>query len=191
MDMSSGTRDEPPATGTELGALPQGAWRVSSERSRIGFKVRKMGLYFVKGTFRRVTGSIAIGADGRPAGGWLRIDASSVSTRMPPRDWHLRTRDFLAAREHPEIRVAVERVEQAPGEAMHVPALVTVRGVETRMPLIAHWHASERADGNATVLHVAGTVDRRELGVRPRRPVDWIVGRDIHLDAVLPLEPDR
>jgi hypothetical protein len=72
---------------------------------------------------------------------------------------------------------------------MLVPALFTVRGGDARVPLTAHWHTSEPADPGAAVLHVAGTVDRRELGVRPRRPVDWIVGRDIHLEAVLHLEP--
>ncbi|MBA2567471.1 MAG: YceI family protein [Thermoleophilaceae bacterium] len=172
-----------------MSAVPQGVWRISAERSRIGFKVRKMGLYFVKGTFKRVNGTVEVGAEGAPVGGWLRIDASSVSTRVPPRDWHLRTRDFLAVREHPEIRIAVERVEHAGGGAMLVPALVTVRGVEAQVPLTAHWHPSEGADLGTAVLHVAGTVDRRELGVRPRRPVDWIVGRELYLDAVLHLKP--
>jgi polyisoprenoid-binding protein YceI len=186
MGMSSGTRDEPPAAGGQLRALRQGIWRISPERSRVGFKVRKMGLYFVKGAFKRINGTVDVGADGAPVGGLLRIDASSVSTRIPPRDWHLRTRDFRAVRNHPEIRVAVDRVQHAPGEAMVVPSLITVRGVEARVPLTAHWHAS---DVGAAVLHVAGTVDRREFGVRPRRPVDWIVGRDVHLEAVLHLEP--
>jgi polyisoprenoid-binding protein YceI len=124
-----------------------------------------------------------------PVGGWLRIDASSVTTRMPPRDWHLRTRDFLAVGRYPEIRIVVDRVERAPGEAIVVPALVTIRGVEARIPLTAHWHASERADLGAAVLHVSGAFDRREFGPRPRRPVDRIVGRDVHLDAVLDLDP--
>jgi polyisoprenoid-binding protein YceI len=143
-----------------------------------------MGLYFVKGAFKRVSGTVEVGPDGAPVGGRLRIDASSVSTRIPPRDWHLRTRDFLAVRQHPEIRVAVERVEPAAGGAMHVAAVLTVRGSDAHVPLTAHWLVPE----GAAVLHVAGVVDRRELGVRPRRPVDWIVGREVHLDAVLQLE---
>ena len=32
---------------TEL--VPKGSWRVVSERSHVGFKVKKFGLYFVKG----------------------------------------------------------------------------------------------------------------------------------------------
>ncbi len=187
--MACGTRDEPPSGGGEARLISQGSWRVSAERSRVGFKVRKMGLYFVKGRFKRVNGSVEVGADGVPVGGWLRIDASSVSTRMPPRDWHLRTRDFLAVKQHPEIRFDVERVEHAQGGAMVVLAVLTLRGDEARVPLTSHWHVSERGGSGDAVLHVSGTVDRHELGLRPRRPVDWIVGRDVYLDAVLHLEP--
>jgi polyisoprenoid-binding protein YceI len=84
-----------------------------------------MGLYFVKGAFKGLNGTVEVGPDGVPIGGRLRIDASSVSTRMPPRDWHLRTRDVLDARAYPEIHVDVERVERAPDGAMLVPALLT------------------------------------------------------------------
>ena len=62
---------------------------MAPELSRIEFKVRKMGLYVVKGRFKRLSGAVEVGPDGVPTGGSLRIDASSVSTRMPPRDWHL------------------------------------------------------------------------------------------------------
>jgi polyisoprenoid-binding protein YceI len=191
MRLRSIAHDEPAARGSKTHVVPQGIWRVAAERSRIGFKVRKMGLYFVKGRFKRINGCVELGADGVPIGGWLRIDASSVSTRIPPRDWHLRTRDFLAVKQYPEIRFDVERVEHARGGAMAVLAVLAICGGETRVPLTAHWHVSERGGSGGAVLHVSGTVDRHELGLRPRRPVDWIVGRQVHLDAVLHLEPIR
>jgi hypothetical protein len=104
--MSFGVNDESRAR--EAGAVSQGIWRVAAEQSRIDFKVRKMGLYFVKGSFKRLSGSVEVGPDGMPTGGTVRIDASSVTTRLPPRDWHLRTRDFLSVRQHPEITITVE-----------------------------------------------------------------------------------
>lgn len=73
-------------------AFPAGRWRVLPERSRVGFRVKKMGLYYVKGTFAGVEGTID--RNGRSE---LLIDAGSISTRMPPRDWHLRTADFLGS----------------------------------------------------------------------------------------------
>lgn len=187
--MRSRARDEHPAGQRPTRVVPQGRWRVAAQRSRIGFKVRKMGLYFVKGRFKRVNGSVEVGADGMPVSGWLRIDASSVSTRIPPRDWHLRSHDLLAVSTHPEIRVVADRVERAPGAAMVVPALVTIRGVEARIPLTAHWHVSDGGDVGVAVLHVSGAFDRLRFGLRPRRPFDWIVGREVRLDVVLDLDP--
>jgi polyisoprenoid-binding protein YceI len=159
------------------------------EHSRIGFRVRKMGLYFVKGTFKAVNGSVEIGPDGLPTAGSLRIDASTVSTRIPPRDWHLRTSDFLAVGDHPEIRVGVESAERASEELLTVSAVVTIRGVEARIPLVAHSHASEGRGNRGRALHVSGTLDRHRFGIRPRRPVEWIVGREVRLDALVHLEP--
>lgn len=69
MGTSSGTRGEPPAGGGQVQVLSQGSWHMSAERSRIGFRVRKMGLYYVKGRFKRVNGSVEVGPDGVPVGG--------------------------------------------------------------------------------------------------------------------------
>jgi polyisoprenoid-binding protein YceI len=161
------------------------------EHSRIGFRVRKMGLYFVKGSFKAVNGSVEVGPDGLLIAGSLRIDASTVSTRIPPRDWHLRTRDFLAVKHYPEIRIGVDSAERASEETITVSAVavVAIRGVEARIPLTAHSHASEGRRYSGRELHVSGTLDRHRFGVRPRRPVEWIVGREVRLDALLHLEP--
>lgn len=160
---------------------------MAPELSRIEFRVRKMGLYFVKGRFKRL--SVDVGPDGVPTGGSLRIDASSVSTRMPLRDWHLRTRDFLAVRQYPEITITVEDVAAAVSGTIAVSAMVTVRESAAPVRFSAHWHAAEGGAEGVAMLHVSGLVDRRELGVRPRRPVDWIVGREVQLEGRLVLQP--
>ena len=160
---------------------------MAPELSRIEFRVRKMGLYFVKGRFKRLSGAVEVGPDGVPTGGSLRIDASSVSTRMPPRDWHLRTRDFLAVRQCPEITITVDDVAAAVTGAIAVSATVTVRGCAAPVQFSAHWH--EAGPDGVAMLHVSGVVDRRELGVRPRSPVDWIVGSEVQLEGRLVLQP--
>ena len=148
-----------------------------------------MGLYFVKGTFKAVNGSVEVGDDGIPIAGSLRIDASTVSTRMPPRDWHLRTRAFLAVKHHPEIRIGVDRAERGSDETITASAVVAIRGVEARIPLTAHSRAPRGSSHSGRALHVSGTLDRHLFGIRPQRPVEWIVGREVHLDALVHLEP--
>lgn len=52
-------------------------------------------------------------------------------------------------------------------------------------------HQSLDPGGNGAgrpLLHLHGKLDRRELGIRARPPVEWIVGRDVLPDVELALE---
>jgi polyisoprenoid-binding protein YceI len=175
------TRDE--TTGR---VLPAGRWRVVPERSRIGFRVKKMGIYYVKGRFSRVEGTLD--QDGR---GEVVIDASSISTRIPPRDWHLRSVDFLAVRRHPEIRARVESIEPADDGGVVAAAVFDLHGERGPVALHGHFRESPDAGRNGAgrlLLHLQGTLDRREFAIRARPPFEWIVGRDVLLDVELALE---
>ena len=166
--------------------VPAGRWRVIPDRSRIGFRVKNMGLYHVKGRFKRVKG--ALDPTGR---GELVIDAGSVSTRIPPRDWHLRSGDFLDVRRHPEIRASVDSIEPAADGAVATVALFDLHGERGPVRLRGHFHQPPDADGNGSgrlLLHLHGEVDRRSFGIRARPPFEWIVGRDVLLDVELALE---
>ena len=162
--MSFGVNDESRAR--EAGAVSQGIWRVAAEQSRIDFKVRKMGLYFVKGRFKRLSGSVEVGPDGMPTGGTVRIDASSVTTRLPPRDWHLRTRDFLSVRQHPEITITVKCGPGRAARRMFRSPWNFVRGD----PVREFSQAGEAATSGAAVA----------IGAKG---VTGAVGRDVALDG--------
>lgn len=115
--------------------LPAGRWRVLPDRSRIGFRVKKMGLYYVKGRFSRVEGTLD--SDGRSG---IVIDASSISTRIPPRDWHLRSADFLDVRCNPEIRARVESIEPADDGGVAAVAVLDLHGKRGPVELRGHLH---------------------------------------------------
>ena len=178
---TSRTRDE-----TAGRVLPAGRWRVVPDRSRIGFRVKKMSLYYVKGRFSRVEG--VLDSAGR---GEVVIDAGSISTRIPPRDWHLRTKDFLNVKRHREIRASVESVEPAGDGGVAAVAVFDLHGERGPVELHGHFHQAPERDDNGAgrlLLHLQGKLDRREFGIRARPPVDWIVGRDVLLDVELALE---
>ena len=96
----------------------------------VGFRVKKLGLYFVKGRFREVRGNIDAGPTGNDARGEVVIQARSVTTRMPPRDLHLRTADFLAAKRHPKIRLSAEGMRPDGKGAFVLPTTVEIRSVQ-------------------------------------------------------------
>lgn len=166
--------------------------RVVSEASRVGFRVRKMGMYDVKGRFTDVEGTVETGADGELQRGDLAIDASSISTRMPPRDWHLRSADFLDVSKHPQIRVVAEDLPAKSGQAIVAPVELEILGTRRIVKLTGHLHSSgpgEQEPSTTVVLHLTGAIDRHDFGVRPRRPFDWVVGREVRLNAEITLEP--
>lgn len=163
---------------------PSGRWQVISERSRVGFRVKKMGLYRVKGRFRVVGGTVELGAAGSRAE--IVIDASSVTTRMPPRDLHLRSADFLDAKTHPQIVVSANAVEGDLDGELRVPATFKIRGQRAEVELTGHAHGGDEGE---LVLHVGGELDRRVFGIRARQPFEMVVGRRVELDVELVLEP--
>jgi polyisoprenoid-binding protein YceI len=168
-------------------AFPAGRWRVLPEDSRIGFRVKKMGLYYVKGSFSSMEGTVE--GNGRSE---LAIDASSISTRMPPRDWHLRTSDFLDVKRHPQIRVSTDSVRPAADGAVVIVAQFELHGERRPVELRGHLHARSGDDRNGAprlLLHLEGELERLDFGIRARRPVEWVVGRHVLLDAQLALAP--
>lgn len=177
-------------TGAPTGGAPEATdgrwtWRVAAERSRIGFRVRKMGLYHVKGRFREAEGRVELGPDGIPVAGELSIDPATISTRIPARDWHLRTRDFLDVRRHPRIEVRAEEVNPVRDGGFRVRAAFEIHGQEREVALEGHLHAG---DPDRPILHLHGVIDRHDFGIQARQPVEMVVGAEVGLEVQLALE---
>ncbi len=171
--------------------LDRGVWKVVREGSTVGFKVKKMGLYHVKGRFRDFDGHLEIAPDWPSPRGELTIEAASISTRMPPRDWHLRTRDFLGVKEHPRIRVRADRIEAAGDQGFHARATIEIKGRATLVDLWLHRHSGpdgkSSSEGRARI-HLGGVIDRHEFGIRATRPAEWVVASEVHIDVELTLQ---
>jgi len=186
--MTSNTTTRKIDTQDHEAPLPQSRRLPLGDRSTAGFRVRKMGMYDVKGRFGGVEGHVEVAGDGTPLGGAAVIDAASVDTRMPPRDRHLRSRDFLGVSEHPRISVDVDQVVPHEDGSFAFPATFALHGVERRVDLSGHLHSDASEDG-VVVLHLSGTIDRRDFGIRARRPFEWIVAREVRIDADIVLSP--
>ena len=103
-------------TGTTGTTSLTGNYNLDPAHSRLGFSARHAMVTKVRGAFNEVTGSGYLDEE-NPSASHLEvtIKAASIDTRNPDRDAHLRSNDFLAMDEYPEITfrsTAVDKVDQ-------------------------------------------------------------------------------
>ena len=100
--------------------------RTAQTRPERGVANRLMpgGRYNVKGTFKHVEGEIEAAPDGSIERSELTVEARTINTRMPPRDRHLRGKEFLDVANHSQIRITAGGVDQVPDAKLCVTAVI-------------------------------------------------------------------
>lgn len=154
-------------TVTKLDELT-GSYTIDPSHSRVGFVARHAMVTKVRGNFNDFTGSFTLDGDDPSASkAELVIEATSVDTRNADRDAHLRSNDFFAMEEHPQIRFASTKVEQVADSEFRVNGDLTLRGV-TKPVTVDLEFAGAAVDpwGNTRVGFEGSTkVNRKDWGV--------------------------
>ena len=106
------------------------AYNIDPAHSSAHFKVRHLMIAWVRGEFKKVSGTITfheanLGASSVTA----EIDVSSLSTREPDRDKHLLSPDFLDAANHPTIKFQSTKITKDGNDEYEVTGELTIRGV--------------------------------------------------------------
>lgn len=155
-----------------------GNYRVDPEKSGITFRAKAFGLLWVHGSIPAAEGAIGV-VDGQlNAEGELAAD--ELSTRLAPRDWHLRTSHYLYTRAHPRISVSIDSARLGTGEA---ECTVIVRDTPSVVPVTVT--SIEAVDG---ALHIEATavVDRKPFPMLG----SWAgVSRRVHISVSLVARP--
>jgi polyisoprenoid-binding protein YceI len=122
----------------------------------------------VRGQFNQFDGSLFLdGDDQANSHVELTIQAESIDTRNPDRDNHLRSNDFLAMKEYPEITFRSTQVEKIDNSHFRVTGDLTIRGI-TKPVAIDFEFSGTVVDpwGNHRVGFEGGTtIDRKDWGV--------------------------
>ena len=160
--------------------LPTGTWSVDPERSRIGFRVKQMGLGAVRGAFRAFEGTLEVGHDGARAHG--SVSVASLDTQNVRRDAHLRSPAFLDAERHLRMTFASRSIRPLGGGRFEIAGDLTLHGVTRPLTLTAELQKGEEPDGGPRIaLAVAGALDRGDFGVTPGRVLDALVSDRVEL----------
>jgi polyisoprenoid-binding protein YceI len=153
---------------TTAPATITGNYTVDPVHSRIGFSVRHMMVSKVRGQFTEYSGSGYFDAEG-PAKSHaeLTIKAASIDTGNPDRDAHLRSNDFLAMEEYPELTFKSTSVKKVDDRLFQVTGDLTIRGVTRPVTLEVSYLGSTTDPWGKTRLGFEGTttINRRDWGV--------------------------
>jgi len=182
-------------------ALPASAatttFQIDPRHSSAEFAVTHLMISTVRGEFHGVTGTIVIDdQDITKSTVEATIDATTVDTREPDRDKHLKSPDFFDVAKYPTITFKSTKVEQAGPGKLRVTGDLTIRGVTKQAvlevsspkPAIKDPWGLQRTGASASTK-----VNRQDFGVAWNKSLDSggvVVGDEvaitIDLEAVIP-----
>lgn len=116
-------------------------YEIDPDHAVVAFLVSHIGYEKVLGSFTSVKGSYLFDEAARSLSDLeVTIAADSVDTHHRDRDGHLRSRDFLDAGAHPEIRFVMTSAEPTGERTGLVTGDLTVRGVTRPVTLEVTWN---------------------------------------------------
>ncbi|HVC86990.1 MAG TPA: YceI family protein [Gaiellaceae bacterium] len=162
------TMSAPDSTAAIDSAALSGDYTFDVAHSTFGFVARHVMVTKVRGTFREFEGSAHLDfVDLSKSSVLVTIKVASIDTRNADRDAHLRSNDFFAMEDYPEITFTSTQLEVAGEDIYRVVGDLTIRGItksvqfdaERSGPVIDPW-------GN-TRIGFSGTlkVNRKDWGV--------------------------
>lgn len=153
-----------PAT---LGDLA-GTWTIDPAHTRIGFVARHAMVTKVRGAFNEFEGTAVVDAgDFNRSTATLTIKATSIDTRNEHRDGHLRSNDFLAMEEHPEITFVSTGVTQTGPTSLELAGDLTIKGVtnSVTIPFEFEGVATDPYGNQRAGFEGSVTINRKDYGI--------------------------
>jgi polyisoprenoid-binding protein YceI len=116
-------------TGTSQAPSPT-QWQIDPAHSAAHFSVRHLMISNVRGEFSKVSGNVVLDpSDFTKSTVEVIVDATTIDTREPQRDEHLRSADFLDVANHPSITFRSKQITAAGAGRFKVTGDLTIRGV--------------------------------------------------------------
>lgn len=139
-DAEAAEADAEAETETEEAAVAPAAsnYDIDAAHSSLVFRIKHLDVGYVFGMFREFDGSFEFDEENPEESSFnFTIAANSVFTNVQDRDDHLRSPDFFAVEEHPEMTFASTAVEKTGDNTYKITGDFTMRGVTQELSLIA------------------------------------------------------
>lgn len=169
-------------------------WAFDPAHSHASFVVSHMVVAKVRGEFGKMTGTLTLDEkDITRSKVEATIDATTIDTREPKRDEHLRSPDFFDVAKYPTITFRSTKVERAGKDRLKVTGDLTMRGVTKPVTLDVTGPTDTIRDPWGNVKRGASAttkLNRQDFGVSWSRTLDsggLVVGNEVNVEIELEL----
>jgi polyisoprenoid-binding protein YceI len=163
-------------------------YQIDPRHSSAGFGVTHLMISTVRGEFHGVTGTVVVDdTDLSKSSVSVTIDATTVDTREPDRDKHLKSEAFFDVAKYPTITFQSTKVERNSDGSLKVTGDLTIRGVTKSAVLTATLPKTPIKDPwglQRTAVSASTKINRQAFGVAWNQKLDSggvVVGDDVNI----------
>ena len=145
-----------------------GTYTIDPAHSRIGFVARHAMVTKVRGAFNEFEGTAVLdGTNPGASTASVTIAAASIDTRNGQRDEHLRSNDFLAMDEFPQITFVSSGARQVDDGTFELTGDLTIKGVTNpvTVPFTYEGSATDPYGNQRVGFEGSVVVNRKDYGV--------------------------
>lgn len=169
-------------------ALNGATWKFDASHTTIGFDVSHMVISSVDGKFKEFDGTVVTEGNGwENAEITFTIQVKSIDTDNEDRDNHLKSNDFFAADEYPEITFVSKSMEKVGENEYKLTGDLTIRGTTNEVTLdVTHNGTITDPYGNTRAgFSIEGEINRFDYGVEWDQTLDTgglVVGNEVDIN---------
>lgn len=169
------------------------AWNLDKSHSSVGFAVEHMVVSETVGQFNEFTSSIkADKPDFSDVKGDIIIQVTSVDTREPKRDAHLKSADFFDAEKYPTIKFEIKQFQKLKNKDYKLVGNLTMHGVTRSVTLNGKFAGivKDPYGMTRTGIRISGEIDRYDFGLKYNAAMEaggMVIGQKIAVNCNIEL----
>ena len=161
-------------------------WNIDPVHSAAQFKVKHMMISNVKGEFTSVKGSLEFDPQNiENSHVQAEIDATTINTREPQRDAHLKSADFFDVEKFPTLSFRSTKVSRNGDGELSVAGELTIHGITRPVTFVLEGPSEATKDpwGNTRIgLSATTKINRKDFGLTWNAALETggiLVGEDV------------
>lgn len=143
-------------------------WKIDASHSLVEFSVKHMMIATVKGRFGQIEGEVAVdSANLTQAAFNITVDMSSIDTRDPGRDQHLKSADFFDVDQFPTMTFRSKALTKRDDDEFTLVGDLTIHGEtkETEFELTYEGQAKDPWGNERVGFSARAAIARKDFGL--------------------------